>query len=63
VNDEGTAAAFDYGFPPAAPQPVAGCPVCLAYMDAIRAARSRGDRSAATDESVLMRRHLTGAHA
>jgi hypothetical protein len=53
---------FDYGFPPRAPRPVAGCPACDQFVAAQQQARTAGDRSAGSDARVLMRQHLDEVH-
>ncbi|MBC3843959.1 ATP-binding protein [Streptacidiphilus sp. 4-A2] len=50
------------GFP--LPDPVAadGCTACAAHAESIHTARHQGDRSAITDQRVLMRRHIDAEH-
>ncbi len=50
---------FDYGFPPADPEPVDGCPTCAGFVEQRRKAE---DKTAATDANVLMGRHLERDH-
>jgi hypothetical protein len=53
---------FDYGFSPPDPAPADGCMMCAAFVEQRNAERSTGNRSAATDVNILMRKHLHRDH-